>query len=353
MNEMKNQPEALRLAHLLALDKWPDAAAELRRLHAENQELKEQMAAIGAGGVESLRKRAAPAVVAVQEETHVDNLFDAVLNCPHAITAESVTLHFYPKQEGHTALTQLRHRLATYDLAARQREMQLLGEIEALERLALGVLKQPGATPIAWYVTGCSTMLDEHDAKAEAKRCGGSAKAVPLYAAPQPPAVKESLTPESTVNQQLTDHLRCATEMMPDSKSGKFLTVVYRDIQPGDEARAIGEHPKVSALSWSHALRDLDAAIVVQAKKGAAMTRTSAEQEVAKERTARKAAQEELAELKERIARAGVEQRRAVLEERAACAKACEGLEANRDWVPGSLWGNIRSEMAAAIRARK
>ena len=83
------------------------------------------------------------------------------------------------------------------------------------------------------------------------------------------------------------------------------------------------------------------------------MTRTSAEQEVAKERTARKAAQEELAELKERIARAGVEQRRAVLEERAACAKACEGLEANRDWVPGSLWGNIRSEMAAAIRARK
>ena len=239
------QPEALRLAHLLALDKWPDAATELRRLHSENQDLRtrhycntaeiealqnrvqelgemarenrskrvielerriaemeEQMAAIGAGGVESLRKRAAPAVVAVQEETHVDNLFDAVLNCPHAITAESVTLHFYPKQEGHTALTQLRHRLATYDLAARQREMQLLGEIEALERLALGVLKQPGATPIAWYVTGCSTMLDEHDAKAEAKRCGGSAKAVPLYTHPP------------TVNQQLTDQFRDATEMM-------------------------------------------------------------------------------------------------------------------------------------------
>ena len=40
------------------------------------------------------------------------------------------------------------------------------------------------AAPIAWYVTGCSTMLDEHDAKAEAKRCGGSAKAVPLYTRP-------------------------------------------------------------------------------------------------------------------------------------------------------------------------
>ena len=38
----------------------------------------------------------------------------------------------------------LHHRLAAYNLAARQREMQLLGEIEALERLALNVLKQLG-----------------------------------------------------------------------------------------------------------------------------------------------------------------------------------------------------------------
>ena len=157
------QPEALRLAdkyeahgflgdHRFAQDHWcRQAAAELRRQHARIAEMEEQMAAIGAGGVEPLRKRA-----------------------------------------------------ATADLAARQREMQLLGEIEALERLALRVLKRPEATPIAWYVTGCSKMLDEHEAKSEAKRCGGSAKAVPLYTAPQPPAVKESLTPASTVNQQLT-----------------------------------------------------------------------------------------------------------------------------------------------------
>ena len=79
----------------------------------------------------------------------------------------------------------------------------------------------------------------------------------------------------------------------------------------------------------------------------------SADQEVAAER----AAQAEVADLKERIARAGVEQRRAVreavLEEREACAKVCEGFPANRDWVPGSLWGNIRKEIAAAIRARQ
>ena len=139
------QPEALRLAdkyeahgflgdHRFAKDQWcSQAAAELRRQHARIAELEDQMAAIGAGGVEPLRKRAEAS-----------------------------------------------------DLAARQREMQLLGEIEALERLALNVLKQhvAEATPIAWYVTGCSTMLDEHDAKAEAKRCGGSAKAVPLYTRP-------------------------------------------------------------------------------------------------------------------------------------------------------------------------
>jgi len=39
--------------------------------------------------------------------------------------------------------------------------------------------------------------------------------------------------------------------------------------------------------------------------------------------------------------------------EREACAKVSEGFPENRTWVPGSLWGNIRSEVAAAIRARK
>lgn len=72
-----------------------------------------------------------------------------------------------------------RAALADADLAARQRELQLLDEIEALERLALRVLKQLGEE-----------------------------------AAPQPPAVKESLTP-ATVNQELTDQFRGATQMVP------------------------------------------------------------------------------------------------------------------------------------------
>ena len=78
---------------------------------------------------------------------------------------------------------------------------------------------------------------------------------------------------------------------------------------------------------------------------------------VVKERTARQAAQAEVADLKGRIARLGVEHHRALHEalqqERGACAQVAEGFPANRDWVPGSLWGNIRGEMAAAIRARQ
>ena len=38
---MNTQPEALRLAGLLETDGWPDAAAELRRLHEVNQALVE------------------------------------------------------------------------------------------------------------------------------------------------------------------------------------------------------------------------------------------------------------------------------------------------------------------------
>ena len=102
--------------------------AEIKFQEAELKRLREEKAAI------------------VQEENHVDKLFDAVLECPHSITHESVTLHFYPRQkEGHNALAQLRHRLAAYDQEARQREMQLLSEIEALERLALANLKQQEA----------------------------------------------------------------------------------------------------------------------------------------------------------------------------------------------------------------
>ena len=71
-------------------------------------------------------------------EEHPDDqyLMDAVLNCPHSITHDAITLHFSPKQKaGHNALAQLRHRLVAYDAAAKAREMELLAVIEDLERL--------------------------------------------------------------------------------------------------------------------------------------------------------------------------------------------------------------------------
>ena len=79
---------------------------------------------------------------------HTDDqeLLLSVLSCPHTITHESITLRFNPKQDGYNALAQLHHRLAAYDQEARQREMQLLSEIEALERLALANLKQQGGS---------------------------------------------------------------------------------------------------------------------------------------------------------------------------------------------------------------
>lgn len=53
-----------------------------------------------------------------------------------------------------------------------------------------------------------------------------------------------------------------------DARAGKFMTVVYRDISPGEEARALCEHPKASAMSWSHALNERDAArAAVQAEE--------------------------------------------------------------------------------------
>jgi len=46
-------------------------------------------------------------------------------------------------------------------------------------------------------------------------------------------------------------------EWKPD-RSGQFLTVVYKDVVPGDEVGALHEHPKVCAMSWSNALHDVD-----------------------------------------------------------------------------------------------
>lgn len=70
-----------------------------------------------------------------------------------------------------------------------------LGEDEKIEwAVACANAAPPAVVPIGWYVTGCSRILDEHDAKAEARQIGGSAKALPLCTAQD---VVEPLTPEA------------------------------------------------------------------------------------------------------------------------------------------------------------
>lgn len=73
---------------------------------------------------------------------------------------------------------------------------------------------------------------------------------------------------KALLQQMATTHPTQQGMELANCKGGKWLTVVYRDIQPGDESRTIGEHPKVSAMSWSHALHDRDAALAAQAKQG-------------------------------------------------------------------------------------
>ena len=85
----------------------------------------------------------------------------------------------------------------------------------------------------------------------------------------------QSIASASTLLDEVEIALRTLAATQPTAqgvelancKGDKWLTVVYRDIQPGDEAHAIAGHPKASALSWSHALHDRDAALAAQAKQ--------------------------------------------------------------------------------------
>ena len=58
-------------------------------------------------------------------------------------------------------------------------------------RAAQPAPQQEAQEPVAWYVTGCGRLLDEDEAKAEARHIGGTARAMPLYTAPQADSVLE------------------------------------------------------------------------------------------------------------------------------------------------------------------
>ena len=212
------QPEAMRLAEQLrdmcSQFKTPShergvvngAIQELRRQHARIAELEAQLSAIVADGVEPLRKRAAT-----------------------AYPTEGV-----PEQAG------------TYAEARECEHCNHVGINDAANGIAsCTACKWNGDSPKEDKCPDCEA---EGTMTASCPKCHHEYRLIAdaTLAATQPAAQVE----------------------LANCKGDKWLTVVYRDIQPGDESRTIVEHPKVSALSWSHALHDRDAALAAQAKQG-------------------------------------------------------------------------------------
>ena len=197
------QPEALRLAELLELapedgvepQTTEDAAAELRRLHARIAELE--------------------ARIKTMAEEHADELMVAHLDGMRAVQpASGLDPELGPMLDFANA-----GEIAFYDCAVAQHCRATLDILDGKDNGA-GACNEPWASvrkrllsivelqrsssatqwdaqePVAWYVTGCSRLLDEDEAKAEARHIGGTARAMPLYTMPhadtQPAPVRET-----------------------------------------------------------------------------------------------------------------------------------------------------------------
>lgn len=123
------QPEALHLAHLLALDKWPDAATELRRLHSENQDLRTRHYC-NTAEIESLRAR-------VQElgEMARENRSKKVIELERCIAELESEAEQNAKIIGASAETELALRARVEEL---ERELAAIGAggVEPLRKAA-------------------------------------------------------------------------------------------------------------------------------------------------------------------------------------------------------------------------
>ena len=111
--------------------------------------------------------------------THADALVEIA-----AIRAENVEL-----RTGYAAarleIESLQARIKT--MAEEHADELMVAHLDGRMRAA----QQEAQEPVAWYVTGCSRLLDEDEAKAEARHIGGTARAIPLYTAPHADSVLE------------------------------------------------------------------------------------------------------------------------------------------------------------------
>ena len=82
--------------------------------------------------------------------------------------------------------------------------------------------QQEAQEPVAWYVTGCGRLLDEDEAKAEARHIGGTARAIPLYTAPQPSPKADSQPAPANTRQIAECYGDCPTDPKTCANQCKF-----------------------------------------------------------------------------------------------------------------------------------
>ena len=85
----------------------------------------------------------------------------------------------------HARIAELQARIKT--MAEEHADELMVAHMDGRMRAA----QQEAQDPVAWYVTGCCRLLDEDEAKAEARHIGGTARAIPLYTVPQADSVLE------------------------------------------------------------------------------------------------------------------------------------------------------------------
>ena len=200
---IKDRLQALRLADELDAEfaqgrisnhTGRKAATELRllcRLHSENETLQAGYAAARLE-IESLQVR-----IKTMAEEHADELMvahmDGRMRASHgqapAQAAEGCT-RSHPHENMDSACRAKAAIAEMQNMAARGAEATTHDLERFVAMLAAAPTTQPAPQqeaqePVAWYVTGCNRLLDEDEAKAEARHIGGTARAIPLYTAPQ------------------------------------------------------------------------------------------------------------------------------------------------------------------------
>ena len=88
----------------------------------------------------------------------------------------------------HARIAELEAKIKT--MAEEHADELMVAHMDGM-RAAQPAPQQEAQEPVAWYVTGCGRLLDEDEAKAEARHIGGTARAMPLYTAPQADSVLE------------------------------------------------------------------------------------------------------------------------------------------------------------------